>query len=309
MNIKKFLFIIYCSCLTIITSSQQQIPGSDFESWNQNHYNTSYPTLYYWEVLPTNIWASSNAATTIVNSFCMQRSTDMHSGSYAAYLETKTIFGQIASGNLFTGYFIADLFNSKAMRGIPFTSRPSDFRGFYKYTSVSYTYGGSTIPDSCAIYAILSKWNGSQRVEVGKAEMFSSANLSSYTQFILPFNYYSSDIPDTISVVFASSKNGEFFRGGVGSKLYIDDISFSYVSGINDNKLTTDNYLSGNEWIFNFNKMFNGEISIFDLQGRKLYFEQVSGNGCKIDISRFKTGMYVFKISGKDELFTGKILK
>jgi hypothetical protein len=301
--------VILLSAFFTDSFSQQQVPGSDFETWNQNHYNTSYPTLYYWEVLPTNIWASSNAATTIVNSFCMQRSTDVHSGSYAAYLETKNVFGQIAAGNLFTGYFIADLFNSKAMRGIPFTSRPQEFRGFYKYTSVSYTYGGSSIPDSCAIYAILSKWNGSQRVEIGKAEMFSSTNLTTYTQFVLPFNYSSSDTPDTISVVFASSKNGEFFRGGVGSKLYIDDISFSYLSGIDNNKLSVENCFTENQWTFSFNTMFCGELSLNDISGKEIFRKTISGTGFTLDVHSWKKGIYCYKFSGNGETVSGKIVK
>ena len=307
---KKVVSLIICFGLTNLTFSQQQISGSNFEAWNQNHYNTSFPTLYYWEVMPTSVWASSNAATTIVNNFCMQQTADAHSGSFAAYLETKNIFGQVASGNLFTGYFIADLFNSKAMRGIPFTSRPSIFRGFYKYTSVSYSYNSTTIPDSCAIYAILSKWNGSQRVEVGKAEMFSSTNINTYTEFVLPFNYNSSTIPDTISVVFASSKNGEFFRGGIGSKLYVDDISFSYVSEVEENiSIETESYISQNQWLFQLNKELSGEIDVFDISGRKIYHEGINGNEIKINVDGWKNGAYCYIIIGSNEIITGKIIR
>ena len=304
------------TCLVIIIfltvyffGFSQQIPGSDFESWNQNHYNTSFPTLYYWEVLPSNIWASSNAATTIVNQFCMQQTTDAHSGSYAAYLETKNIFSQIAAGNLFTGYFIADLFNSKAMRGIPFTARPTEFRGYYKYTSVSYTYNSATIPDSCAIYAILSKWNGSQRVEVGKAELFTSVSSTTYNQFILPFNYSSSDTPDTISVVFASSKNGEFFRGGVGSKLYIDDVSLTYLSGIENNNVPFKKYFSENLWIFNFDNPVYGEICIYDVSGRLLFKRTMTGNETQINVEEWKNGIYCYSIFTEEKTYSGKIYR
>jgi hypothetical protein len=256
------LIFLISFIITISTFSQQQIAGSDCETWTENHYNSTYPTFYYWEMQPSNIWASSNAATTILNLFCLQRTTDAHSGSYAAYLETKSIFSQPAAGNLFTGYFISDLFNSKAMRGIPFTEKPSFFKGYYKYTSVSYTYNSATIPDSCAIYTILSKWNGSQRTVVADAIFYSSTNVSVYTEFNIPFTYYLSDTPDTLSMVFASSKNGEYYRGGIGSKLYIDDISLQYPTQIESLEMKVNYYFAQNQVIFNFDKLFDGELVV-----------------------------------------------
>lgn len=289
--------------------SQQQIPGSDCDTWTENHYNTSYPTLYYWEMQPNTVWASSNAATTIVNSFCLQQTTDSHSG-YAAYLETKSIFGQTASGNLFTGYFISDGFNSKAMLGIPFTGRPSFFKGYYKYTSVNYTYNNVSIPDSCTISAILSKWNGSQRVVIADAIYYSSTNVSVYTQFNLPFVYYSSDIPDTISIVFASSKNGEFYRGGIGSKLYIDDISLEYPSEIEKNSFKVDCWFTQDHLYFNFNQTFNGQLSICDISGKQIKTIRINDAVFSMEASDIKPGVYLYELTGKNQNhFTGKFIK
>lgn len=290
--------------------SQQQVPGSNCETWTQNFFNTSYPSLYYWEMQPSNIWASSNAATTIVNSFCLQRTTDAYSGLYAAYLETKSIFTQPAAGNLFTGYFIANGFNSKAMRGIPFTGKPSFFRGYYKYTSVSYTYNSALIPDSCAIYAILSKWNGSHRIVVADAIFYSSTNVSVYTEFNIPFTYYLSDTPDSISMVFASSKNGEFYRGGIGSKLYIDDVSLEYPSVIENNTININYYFAQDNLYFDFGNFFSGDLIIYDLSGKRVCSENIHGNSVTIAALNFTHGLYnVILMKNGTVVYTGKMIK
>lgn len=306
---KKITLLQCLISLSNLLFSQQQIPGADFEIWTQNHYNSSYPNVYYWEVEPKSKWASSNPATTIVNSFCMQQTTDAYSGSFAAYLETKSIFGQVASGNLFTGYFISDYLNSKAMRGIPFESKPSFFKGYYKYTSVNYSYNGNSIPDSCSIYAILSKWDGNQRIEIGRAEMYTSVTTTTYQTFHLPFTYFSTETPDTISIVFASSANGEFYRGGVGSKLYIDEVSFEYPSNIQNNNYNFRQFNNTNEWTLIFPELFFGNLSVYDLSGRKLYCKKIESNSISINISEWKTGIYCFNLSSNNVNYQGKICK
>lgn len=305
------LLILFSVLFTITSAafSQQQIQGSNCDTWTENHFNSSYPSLYYWEMQPSNLWASSNAATTIVNSFCLQRTADSHSG-YAAYLETKSIFSQPASGNLFTGYFISNMLNSKAMRGIPFTERPSFFKGYYKYTSVNYIYNSVSIADSCAIYTILSKWNGSQRVVVADATFFSATNVSVYTLFNLPFVYYSSDIPDTISMVFASSKNGEFYRGGIGSKLYVDDISLEYPTEIEKNSFKVDSWFAQDQLYFNFNETFNGQLSICDISGKQIKIVDINDHVFRMEASDLKPGVYLYELTGKNQNhFTGKFIK
>lgn len=306
---KKTILLYFILLLSNQLFSQQQIPGFDFESWSQNHYNSSYPNVYYWEVEPKTIWASSNPATTIVNSFCLQQTTDAYSGSFAAYLETKSVFGQVASGNLFTGYFISDYLNSKAMRGIPFESKPSFIKGHYKYTSVSYSYNGNSVPDSCAIYAILSKWDGLQRIEIGRAEMYSSISSSTYQDFNIPFVYFSAETPDTISVVFASSVNGEFYRGGIGSKLYVDEVSFEYPSNIKNNHNDFKQLINSNEWTLIFREMFIGKLTVYDLSGRKIFCQEIENNSISINISEWKTGVYCFQLNSNNVNYQGKICK
>ncbi|MEN8251650.1 MAG: PCMD domain-containing protein, partial [Bacteroidota bacterium] len=49
-----------------------------------------------------------------------------------------------------------------------------------------------------------------------------------YTYFDLEVVYFMSEMPDTIDMVFAASAGGEYFVGGVGSTLYVDNLSLVF---------------------------------------------------------------------------------
>ena len=310
---KIIFIIIFCPLLILqsnsVSSQGAQIEGTDFENWNQNFYNSSYPSNYYWENLPTSIWASSNAATTIVNNFCCERTNDCHGGSYAAHLETKSVYGAPASGNLFTGVFVPNGFNSKALRGIPFTDKPESFKGYYKYSPANYNNGSATVPDTCSIYAILSYWNGSQRIEIARAEMHSSNPVTSYTLFDLDFNYVSSNTPDTIAIVFASSKYGDLFKGGIGSTLLVDDVELVYPVGYAEENSFDHAWNDGLFWNFNFRTNINRNIQVFDATGRLIVSVSSSEKMFSISAQDFPNGLYIYQISEGNKMYSGKLIK
>lgn len=302
---KNVVFIMFFFVALNASSQVSQIEGLDFENWYQNFYNPSYPSKYYWENMPTNIWANSNAATTIVDVFCCERTTDSHSGSYAAHLETKSVYGVPAAGNLFTGKFIANGFNSKALRGVPFTEKLKTMKGYYKYKSVAY----SGTPDSCAIYAILSHWDGTKRVEIARAEMYSAENVTTYKQFSIDFQYFSDATPDTIAVVFASSKNGEFYKGGIGSTLLVDDVELILLSGINDESNTYETKTADNFWIFNFRNEAKRDIYVYDISGKLVLNKSLQNSTERLSNSNLSTGIYFYQIIENNKSYSGKLLK
>lgn len=303
------LFPFLALHLITATAQNAQLSGMDFENWNQNFYNAMFPSNYYWENLPTSVWASSNAATTIVNDFCCERTTDCHGGSYAAHLETKSVFSVPAAGNLFTGVFVADGFNSQALRGVPFTDKPESIRGYFKYSPASYDNGSATVPDTCAIYAILSYWDGAQRVEIARAEMYSSNTVSTYTLFDLDFNYVSSNTPDTIAVVFASSKYGDLFQGGIGSKLLIDDVELVYPVGYAEENSFDRVWADGDFWNFRFRTNTEKNIQIFDAAGRIVVSATSSDELFYVSSQGIPKGVYIYKIAEGNKTYSGKLIK
>lgn len=286
-----------------------QLAGMDFENWSQNYYNVMFPSNFYWENQPTSFWANSNAATTIVNDFCCERTSDCNSGSYAAHLETKSIFGVPAAGNLFTGTFVADGFNSQALRGVSFTDKPKSIKGYYKYTPANYDNGSATVPDTCAIYAILSYWDGAQRVEIARAEMYSANIASSYTLFDLDFIYYSNTTPDTVSVVFASSKYGDLFKGGIGSTLLIDDVEFVYPVGYAEDNTFSKVWNDGKNWIFSFRTNADRSIFLYDVSGRLIYKKSTSELNHQTTLDILNNGIFLYNIVEGEKTFSGKLVK
>jgi hypothetical protein len=303
------VLIFFVLCLNFVVAQNTQIDGLNFENWNENHYNSMFPSKFYWENMPTSIWANSNAATTVVDNFCCERTSDCFGGSYAAKLETKSIFGVAAAGNLFTGKFVANGFNSQALRGVPFTDKPVAIKGYYKYTSKVYNNGSSNVSDSCAIYAILSYWNGTQRVEIARAEMFSSANVSAYTLFNLDFNYVLPNTPDTISIVFASSKNGDLFKGGIGSTLFVDEVELVYPSSLEENNILESVQVDDNSWLFKFIGDTEKRISIFDASGKLVNYYTTSDKIFYINNNNLPGGIYLYKIEEEAKTYSGKLLK
>ncbi|NLN73035.1 MAG: T9SS type A sorting domain-containing protein [Bacteroidales bacterium] len=298
---KKALHLILALLIAQLTYAQTTLPNLDFENWQQKYYNTLYPDKFYWECLPTDIWASGNAASKSFDKFPTYRTTDAKSGDYAACLETMSIFGQPASGSLFTGWFKADMFNSQAFRGVPFTGKPTAFQGWYKYSPKKY----DGVTDTAAIYAILSQWSGSERVEIARAEIYPHENILEYTYFNLPFDYYNDLDPDTIAVVFASSKHGESFKGGIGSKLFIDDVNFDYEPISVGKNVKQDDikvfYSSSNRILFvKTASLEQIQVELFDINGKKTGFWLVNSNNNSITIDNLSQGVYLCRVVTKD---------
>ena len=106
--------------------------------------------------------------------------------------------------------------------GVPYKSKPLRFQGYYKYMGVD--------GDSCEIRTTLSKWNPEtkHRDKVGEAIYRTTELVEDYTFFDFEIIYFLTEEPDTIDMVFAASAGGEYFVGGVGSTLYIDDFDLIF---------------------------------------------------------------------------------
>jgi len=211
----------YSNTIKVTTGEDDQLPNMDFEYWTQ------YPN--YEEPSPYGIWATPNKLVDLLPGFypaVTLKTQDAHSGNYAVKVVTDSVQGlPLLTGTLATGVFSVNLGNpvKSLTRGVPYYSKPYAFRGYYKYYPVN--------GDSCQVYAQLSYWDNDnkKRVLVGEASLKDiTLEVPDYTLFNIPFDYYNEMGPDSLSVVFASSAGGDLFVGGVGSSLYIDDISMVF---------------------------------------------------------------------------------
>ena len=174
-------------------------------------------------------------------------------------MESKDAWLKLAAGNLFIGDFELDGTNGLLHFGRPFTSFPTALRLYYKYTPSIISIVGSSIEatlpsnlknmvgqsDLFQIYIALSDKSEPYEIRndpnkrqlfdpndaniVAYGEYTSSEPVTSYKELEIPLEYrYTNRTPKYIIIVASSSKYGDYYLGGVGSKLWLDEMELVY---------------------------------------------------------------------------------
>lgn len=189
-------------------------------------------------------------------------------GKKAVKMSSQWMLIKFAAGNLFTGEFcgLKGTKGADLAWGVPFTSRPKSLHGYSCYQPVAIDKADSEHEslkgqtDKGHIFVILADWDrqkgswsgypenaiddkgryhvinsDNQFVDVdndpaiigyGRLE-FSTWN-DSYQEFDIKIDYRNDRTPSVVAVVAASSLYGDYFTGGVGTVLYLDELSFRY---------------------------------------------------------------------------------
>lgn len=233
------------------TATATPLENGSFDEWSSEA--AANGTL--WQPWSTSsFWDTGNkGATTIADSNSVPTSETCNGSGKAASLETKWIVMKLASGNIFTGSYVrTDGTNGVLSFGREFKSFPSKLRINYKYTSATIDKIGEDAleylkgrPDSCHIYIALADWNQPLEIRtrpserqlfdkndshvIAYAEYISGNSDSQYQQKDLVLNYrYTNRTPKYILIVASASKYGDYFTGGVGSKLLVDNFELIY---------------------------------------------------------------------------------
>lgn len=217
---KKLQLIALAIFVSIECSYAQLLPNASFETWAP-----SQSGLY--EQPSGTYWTSLNPLRDLGGPVTVEKVEDACQGTYAAKLTTKNFTSLLVSGLLCSGTFNQNNLLNPLLFGQPFTLRPTIFSGCFKYSPVS--------GDSCALVAWVSRWNTqtNQRDTIGTATIIVDTAVANYTTYNIPFNYLTQDTPDTLTVVFSSSADGQNNNGQVGSALWVDNVSISIASGLN----------------------------------------------------------------------------
>lgn len=235
--------------MTFTTGPAENLVNLNFDSWSKGD---KYPNPD-----GVTIWDSANSSGAAVTT---SPSSDAVSG-YAARLESVSAFGMLAAGNIFTGSFVglAGL-GAELDWGTPFTGRPVAVKGYYKYSPKAIDKVKDPYKDlegqmdQCQILVFLADWDGPFRINtntkqfvdldndkgiIALGQINSSKVDNDYVSFTLPLVYRSSTrIPKYLVVAGASSRYGDYFTGGRGSVLLIDEFELIYDPA----ELTTDEY-------------------------------------------------------------------
>jgi hypothetical protein len=136
----------------------------------------------------------------------------------------------------------------------------------------------------------------------------------------IPEKYWKKDFY-AIRTLFVASAGVNFAalqecKGNIGSTLWIDNINLIYIkeNGIKQNLLST---LKANIFpnpateVLNIelNEFFAGNIVVYDLSGRMIMEEMISGTQSQINISTLSTGNYIYKLMSENSIFAqGKFI-
>lgn len=231
------------------TAEATPLTNASFDDWNQDG--------KLWNPWPSggvSFWDTGNrGATTISDSNSVPTDATSNGTGKAAYLESKYLVLKFAAGNIFTGDYVrTDGTNGVLSFGRPFASFPSKLRIHYKYNSVTINRVGDNDyqhlkgrPDSCHIYIALTDWDKPREIRtrpserqlfdkndthiIAYAELVQGTSDAAYRQLDLTLQYrYTNRTPKYILVVATASKYGDFFTGGEGSKLWVDDFELIY---------------------------------------------------------------------------------
>lgn len=211
----------------------------------------------------TYMWDSSNPGSGSFGFNPTTGSTDIkHGGNYSAKLETQYAYIKLAAASLYYGRFnnLVGTSGAKIDFGQPFTSKPIALKGYFQYAPVAIDNEGSNQPantvskgdmDVCSIFIILSKGtyqvdntniktllteekvkNTDQFIAYGELPISECVSTNGqWKEFNIPLKYKEEafgDKPTHLIIVCTSSKYGDYFTGGKGSTLYLDDFELVY---------------------------------------------------------------------------------
>ena len=239
---------------TFRTGHPETIPNMNFDDWSEKDKDKWYPNLD-----PSiKVWDTANGGSALMNKFPTQSEMKFVVSGKAAKLQTMEVpIVGIAAGNIYTGEFhkaTLDLIKPGAELtwGVPFTGRPKALKVNYSYTPVLINYENKKPVaepdemDKCQILVMLTDWDGPFKVDtangifvdqsrnnpsiIAYAKYEDSDDTGSvYRQLELELDYWRPDATPAYAVVIAcASYKGDFFTGGVGSTMYVDEFEFVY---------------------------------------------------------------------------------
>lgn len=238
--------------INVTTQATRDLPNGDFENWWQSGKNW-YPYAEGGDPF----WDTGNRGVTITGPSNVTPSDYTPDGTgRAARLESVFAsvlgIGKLGAGSIFTGSFVRiDGTNGILAFGREWNLRPTRLRGFYQYNAATIDYVQDPYkslkgrPDSCQVYIALTDWERPDTIRtnprnrhlfdpnsssiIAYGQMTVSETGTSYKPFEIELVYRStSRVPRFLQITAAASKYGDFFTGGAGSVLFVDQFSLDY---------------------------------------------------------------------------------
>lgn len=241
--------------LTAKTQGTAILPDGSFDQWclGGSKGNMWQP----WDSGGERFWDTGNTGSiTLGENLTTPTDHTVTGTGRAARCETKFVnlfgIGKLGSGSLFTGQYLrTDGTNGVLGFGRPWELRPTKLKGYYQYQGKTIDRASSEMshligqPDSCHIYIALTDWtepfeirtkpsdrqlfNPSSPSVIAYGELTFSGTMDEYQEFEIVLNYRDTfRIPRYIQITCSASKYGDYFTGGDGSVLYLDNFTLHY---------------------------------------------------------------------------------
>lgn len=253
---------------TFTTETATPLPNSSFDEWDGSNpwAQGSEDKDKFWDT--GNGAASIAGLTLTQSSDSRPSGVPKGKSAYlkSQYAKAFGIADVFAAGNIFTGKFggIVGTSGADMSFGQPYTSRPQKLKGYYKYNSKTIDWdkkgGMAGKEDRFHIYIILtdgphylnttdqSTFFDMDKIKKGEdshvvafAELTNEAfdeqgydvtpavKMSDFKAFEITLKYYKEKAkPTHIIVAASSSKYGDYYTGGIGSELYIDEFELVF---------------------------------------------------------------------------------
>ena len=161
------------------------------------------------------------------------------------------ILKKLAAGSIFTGR-LGDIsfttLNADLHWGVPFTDRPVSLEGYASYKPATINKAEDPYKDRMGqmdtghIMVLLTDWAEPFKVNapatlvdidndpaiIGYGKVVFDKATEKYEPFSLKIDYRSERTPKYVVIVASSSALGDYFTGGDGSELCLDELSFKY---------------------------------------------------------------------------------
>lgn len=250
--------------ITFTTEAATQLPNSSFEDWQ----DASAPYLIYGEGQQMFWDSGNHGSATMRKNVTVPDGSIFHSGERSIKLASQFVgvgsLGKFAAGNVFVGkYLKTDGTDGILGFGRPFTGRPTALRVWVKYKPVAISHTQDEAPDEYkqegaidkgAIFLALwdsytEEYEGERfpiviQTKAANRHLFDpqSEHIVAYgsvdldetagdglVELVIPIEYRRTDVrPSYIILTCSASKAGDFFTGGSGSNMWLDDVELIY---------------------------------------------------------------------------------
>lgn len=336
----KKIFTLFSALLLSAALVGQTVPNNDFENWTDEHtavnWNSSFP-----------LTVEGMSLTIVMDYNSVTQSTQAHTGSYAAQIQSQEASAQMYSFPPYSipipGIMQLGQFDTQALSSIDFENLDLSNMDMSSLDLTQYVYGGiafnqvpekvtawvtyvsgdQAAPDTMRAGVLLTRWNNGQREVVAQGDFIGNGDYTSYTQIEIPVAVkegMEGVTPDTMNIIFSNSGS----TVNAATLLTVDDVEVVMAGDTTVDPVDPDTTAifdiatlpvfsvrpnPASEWIA-ITPAVNADYAarLYDVNG-KLVWEGYHLQGvARIDVSGFTKGVYFLQVKQNGQVRSDKIV-